>query len=110
MYLNGGPLEKQRQLKSQPSLKIFNTNNNNNNNNNARLRLYQYLEVLRDLVILGYCISINFCTHLWGEWPSGPANSISFTEVKHGCVGSGTAWVTFQLKDENSSTVLRKER
>ena len=32
MYINGGPLEKQRQLKSQPSLKIF-TNNNNININ-----------------------------------------------------------------------------
>ena len=31
MYLNGGPLEKQRELKSQPFLKIFNNNNNNNN-------------------------------------------------------------------------------
>ena len=29
MYLNGGPIEKQRQLKSQSSLKIFNNNNNN---------------------------------------------------------------------------------
>ena len=23
-----------------------------------------------------------------GEWPSGPASSISLTEVKHGCVRS----------------------
>ena len=29
MHLNGGPLEKQRQLKSQPSLKTFNNNNSN---------------------------------------------------------------------------------
>ena len=29
MYSNGGPLEKQRQLKSQPSLKILKNNNNN---------------------------------------------------------------------------------
>ena len=32
MHLYGRPLEKQRQLKSQPSLKIFNKNNSNNNN------------------------------------------------------------------------------
>ena len=31
MLLNGGPLEKQRQLKSQPSLKMFDNNNNNYN-------------------------------------------------------------------------------
>ena len=30
----------------------------------------------------------------WGEWPSGPASSISLTEVKHGCVLSETGWAT----------------
>ena len=38
-----------------------------------------------------------------GEWPSGPASCISFTEVKHGCVRSETGWATFQMKDQNSS-------
>ena len=35
-------------------------------------------------------------------WPSHPASSISFTEVKHGCVRSETGWATFQLNDQNS--------
>ena len=39
----------------------------------------------------------------WGEWPSGPVSSISFTEIKHGCVRSETGWVTFQMNDQNSS-------
>ena len=34
-----------------------------------------------------------------GEGPSGPASSISFTEVKHGCVRSETGWATFQMND-----------
>ena len=38
-----------------------------------------------------------------GEWPSGPASSISLTEVKHGCVRSETGWATFQMNDQNSS-------
>ena len=38
-----------------------------------------------------------------GEWPSGPANSISLTEVKHRCVRSETGWATFQMNDQNSS-------
>ena len=38
-----------------------------------------------------------------GEWPSGPASSISLTEVKHGCVRSETGWVTFEMNDQNSS-------
>ena len=40
---------------------------------------------------------------LWGEWPSGPASSISLTEVKHGCVRLETGWATFQMNDQNSS-------
>ena len=46
------------------------------------------------------------------EWPSGPASSISFTEVKHGCVRSETGWVTFQMNDQKTahSAVLRKGR
>ena len=35
LHLNGGPLEKQLQLKSQPSLKIFNNKYNNNTNNES---------------------------------------------------------------------------
>ena len=38
-----------------------------------------------------------------GEWPSGPANSISSTEVKDGCVPSETGWATFHMNDQNSS-------
>ena len=47
-----------------------------------------------------------------GEWPSGPASSISFTEVKHGCVRSETGWATFQMNDQKTarSAVLRKGR
>ena len=44
-----------------------------------------------------------FLIVLRSEWPSGPASSISLTEVKHGCVWSETGWVTFQMKDQNSS-------
>ena len=40
---------------------------------------------------------------LRGEWPSGPASSISLTDVKHGCVWSETGWATFQMNDQNSS-------
>ena len=40
---------------------------------------------------------------LRGEWPSGPASSISFTEAKHGCVRSETGWATFRMNDQNSS-------
>ena len=44
-----------------------------------------------------------------GEWPSGPASSISLTELRHGCVRSETGWVTFQINDEIAhSPVLRK--
>ena len=39
-----------------------------------------------------------------GEWPSGPASSISLTEVKHGCVRSETGWVTFQMNDQKQLT------
>ena len=39
-----------------------------------------------------------------GEWPSGPASSISFTEVKHGCVRSETGWATFQMNDQKQLT------
>ena len=47
---------------------------------------------------------------LRGEWPSGPASFISFTEVKHGCVRSETGWATFQMNDQKTahSAVLRK--
>ena len=38
-----------------------------------------------------------------GEWPSGPASSISLTEVKHGCVRSEIGWTIFQMKDQSSS-------
>ena len=38
-----------------------------------------------------------------GEWPSGPASSISLTEVKHSSVRSETGWATFQMNDQNSS-------
>ena len=38
-----------------------------------------------------------------GEWPSGPASSSSFTEVKHGSVRSEARWATFQMNDQNSS-------
>ena len=41
--------------------------------------------------------------YLRGEWPSGPASSISLTEVMHGCVRSETGWVTFQMNDQSSS-------
>ena len=47
---------------------------------------------------------------LRGEWPSGPASSISFTEVKHGCVRSETGWATFRMNDQTAhSAVLRNE-
>ena len=36
------------------------------------------------------------------EWPSGSANFINFTEVKHGCVRSETGWGTFRMNDQNS--------
>ena len=51
-------------------------------------------------------------SQLRGEWPSGPASSISFTEVKHGCVRSETGWATFRMNDQNTahSAVLRKGR
>ena len=39
----------------------------------------------------------------WGEWPSGPARSISFTEVKHDCVRSEGGWATFRMNDQSSS-------
>ena len=42
------------------------------------------------------------CPEMRGEWPSGPANSINFTEVKHGCVRSETGWATFRMTDQNS--------
>ena len=47
-----------------------------------------------------------------GEWPSGPASSISLTEVKHGCVRSETGWATFQMNDQKTahSAVLWKRR
>ena len=35
-------------------------------------------------------------TGLRSEWPSGPASSISLTEVKHGCVRSETGWASFR--------------
>ena len=40
-----------------------------------------------------------------GEWPSGPASSISFTEGKHGCVRSETGWATFQMNDQTAHSV-----
>ena len=51
-------------------------------------------------------------TWLDHEWPSGPASSISLTEVKHGCVRSETGWATFQMNDQETahSAVLRKGR
>ena len=45
----------------------------------------------------------NLRAELRGEWPSGPASFISFTEVKHGCVRSETGWVTFRMNDQNRS-------
>ena len=39
-----------------------------------------------------------------GEWPSGPASSIIFTEVQHGCVRSETGWATFQINDQKQLT------
>ena len=52
------------------------------------------------------------CTKMRGEWPSGPAKAISFTEVKLGCVRSETGWATFQMNDQKiaHSAVLRKGR
>ena len=51
-------------------------------------------------------ISENTCliqdTRIYSEWPSGPASSISLSEVKHGCVRPETEWVTFQMNDQNS--------
>ena len=41
--------------------------------------------------------------NLRDEWPSGPASSISLTEVKHGCVQSEIGWAAFQMNDQNSS-------
>ena len=43
---------------------------------------------------------------------SGPAKTISFTEVKHGCVRSETGWATVQINDQKTahSAVLRKGR
>ena len=65
---------------------------------------------------LQYCLQINAFTggtmfvillHAYFtrrvEWPSGPASSISFTEVKHGCVPSETGWATFWMNDQNCS-------
>jgi len=40
---------------------------------------------------------------LRGEWPSGPASSISLTEVKHGSLQSETGWATFLMSDQSSS-------
>ena len=39
-----------------------------------------------------------------GEWPSGPAKTISFIEVKHGCVQSETGWATFQMNNQKQLT------
>ena len=91
------PLEKQRQMKSQPSLKIFNNNNNSNK--------VQTGVISKNLNNEGSCL---YCLplvrgRLWGEWPSGPASSLSFTEVKHGSVRSETGWATFHMNDQNSS-------
>ena len=44
-----------------------------------------------------------------GEWSSGPASSISLTEVKHRCVRSETGWATFQMNDQNSSLCCPSE-
>ena len=44
------------------------------------------------------------------EGQSGPASSISLTEVKLGCVRSETRWATLKMKDKTAhSAVLRKE-
>ena len=47
-----------------------------------------------------------------GEWLSSPANYISFTKVKHGCVRSETGWATLQINDQKTahSAVFRKGR
>ena len=37
-----------------------------------------------------------------GEWPSGPASSVSLTEVKYGCAWSKTGWASSR-NDQNSS-------
>ena len=57
-------------------------------------------------------MGIQMTSFLRGEWPSSPASSISFSEVKHGCVRSETGWVTFQMNDQKTahSAVLRKGR
>ena len=54
----------------------------------------------------------NLSYSMRGEWPSGPASSISFTEVKHGCVRSKSGLATFQMEDQKTahSAVLRKGR
>ena len=36
--------------------------------------------------------------------PSGSTKTISFTEVKHGCVRSKTGWATFQINDQKQLT------
>ena len=59
--------------------------------------------------ILKYSVEI-YLGHLRGERQSGPASSISLTEVKHGCVRSETGWATFQMNDENSSLHRPSER
>ena len=48
-------------------------------------------------------IGLSVTKQVWGEWPGGLTSSISFTEVKHGCVRSETGWATFQMNDQNSS-------
>ena len=71
----------------------------------------QYIEIiyLGLLIILSrppqiyVDVSATGLNYMRGEWPSGPASSISLTEVKHGCVRSETRWATFQMNDQNSS-------
>ena len=58
MHLNVGPLEKQRQLKSQPSLKIF--NDNNNNNTVCRLNIYIYIYIYIYIFIYLFIYSFIF--------------------------------------------------
>ena len=57
---------------------------------------------LLQLFLVPTCLlSVSHST-LRGEWPSGPASSISFAEVKHGCVRSETGWVTFRMNDQTA--------
>ena len=80
-----------------------------------KLYLFQKLFNNKDYYFFEFEFIKYFCFYLhsvitffsseikWSKRPSGPASSISLTEVKHGCVWSETGWASFQMNDQNSS-------